>query len=243
MPVSDRPPRTGTRRTRGLRKRRLGEGRRVARPTGRSCRSAVRRAGSGRATYDRARSLRCVSSPPGSIYSPPRRRRAIRKNAGRRAPNGRSLTLARPPPPAVAPYCQVWHYPSEAKNRRRTSGFGGYVNVRAFMGAMSPRATHAQEGKAPLQFEPDVLDAFERHSRPGNVRELRNEGHRLVLCAEPGSSIDVSMLPVRLLDARDASARRARCSTRSCTKSTPPTSRIGCASTGITVPPLPVAWG
>jgi len=67
-----------------------------------------------------------------------------------------------------------------------------------------------REGKAPLSFDPAVLQLMERYSWPGNVRELRNEVHRLVLCAEPGGRIGVSMLPRLIGKECSADDRRLR---------------------------------
>ena len=48
----------------------------------------------------------------------------------------------------------------------------------------------AREEEKPIAgFHPDTLAAMERHAWPGNVRQLENEVHRLVLCAETDEEI------------------------------------------------------
>ncbi len=60
---------------------------------------------------------------------------------------------------------------------------------------VTPLAEHflerfAREEEKPLAgFEPETLALIERHAWPGNVRDLQNEVHRLVICAEPGDRI------------------------------------------------------
>ena len=49
-------------------------------------------------------------------------------------------------------------------------------------------------GQPPAIFSPEVIDAFERHDWPGNVRQLRNAVERAVVLA-PGGTIGVADLP------------------------------------------------
>src|SRR5262249_34092615 len=80
--------------------RRCRGGRRLARPTGHSCRNAVRRAGSDRATHARARPT-CgyspfapTSHPPGVSTSPP----PLRNDGAAHGPVGTTLALVPPAP-------------------------------------------------------------------------------------------------------------------------------------------------
>lgn len=52
----------------------------------------------------------------------------------------------------------------------------------------------AQERLEAPAFDDAVLEAFQRYSWPGNVRQLQNEIHRLVLCGEPGEVIEIDAL-------------------------------------------------
>src|SRR5581483_10655878 len=60
---------------------------------------------------------------------------------------------------------------------------------------VAPLAEHfldrlAREEKKPIAgFHPDTLAVLRDHAWPGNVRDLENEVHRLVVCAEPGDVI------------------------------------------------------
>ncbi len=58
-----------------------------------------------------------------------------------------------------------------------------------------------QEKKAVRGFESAALQLLFRYSWPGNIRELRNEIHRLVLCCDGATKISPSMLPDWLRDA------------------------------------------
>jgi two-component system NtrC family response regulator len=57
-----------------------------------------------------------------------------------------------------------------------------------------------QERKLVRGFEPAALQLLYRYSWPGNIRELRNEIHRLVLCCDGATKISPSMLPNWLRD-------------------------------------------
>jgi two-component system response regulator HydG len=59
----------------------------------------------------------------------------------------------------------------------------------------------AEEGKAPPRLAADALVALERYAWPGNIRELQNEMHRLVLCVEPGESVAPAHLSPWIADA------------------------------------------
>jgi len=60
---------------------------------------------------------------------------------------------------------------------------------------VAPLARHflerfTREERKPLAgFHPDALALMERYASPGNVRQLENEIHRLVLCAEPNDEL------------------------------------------------------
>jgi two-component system, NtrC family, response regulator len=74
------------------------------------------------------------------------------------------------------------------------------------------------EGRSPLRFQQDALDAIETYAWPGNVREMENYIKRAVIMAE-GSQISASDLglkapvgelePVNLRQVRDEAERRA----------------------------------
>jgi two-component system NtrC family response regulator len=52
----------------------------------------------------------------------------------------------------------------------------------------------AEEGKSLAGLEPEALGVLERYAWPGNIRELQNEMHRIVLCAETGERVGVEHL-------------------------------------------------
>ena len=90
--------------------------------------------------------------------------------------------------------------PGDWRARRSRSGRGRSPTTRSeddirLLADHFLEALAESEGKKALAFTPDMIRVLEHYSWPGNARELRNEVHRLVLCAEPGSRIDVSMLP------------------------------------------------
>jgi len=59
-------------------------------------------------------------------------------------------------------------------------------------------------------FHPRTLRALERYAWPGNVRQLANEIHRLVLCAEPGEWIMPELLASWIVEDTTAPADGAR---------------------------------
>jgi len=59
----------------------------------------------------------------------------------------------------------------------------------------------AEEDRRIGGFAPETLRFFEGYAWPGNVRELEHEVRRLVLCAEPGSTITADLLTPEILSA------------------------------------------
>jgi len=66
------------------------------------------------------------------------------------------------------------------------------------------------EAKPLRGFHPRTLRALERYAWPGNVRQLANEIHRLVLCAEPGEWIMPELLASWIVEDTAAPADGAR---------------------------------
>jgi len=65
----------------------------------------------------------------------------------------------------------------------------------------------AQEKKVPPRLRPETLERLAAYPWPGNVRQLANEMHRLVLCAEPGEHLGAGRLAEEIVAASPGEAQ------------------------------------